>query len=169
MPSQRKEGIDYAALSDFRYEIRRFLNFSERAARQAGIEPHQHQALLVVKGSRPGQNATVGSLAERLQVQHHSAVELVNRLEGKRLISRQRSRADRRQMLLSLTARGERLLNLLTVSHRDELQIAAPKLLRALRGAIGGASGSREIKYGPPHAPGTKRRSGVRAQKGVPC
>jgi DNA-binding MarR family transcriptional regulator len=131
-----KSGVDHVALSDFRYEIRRFLNFSEQAAHEAGIGPHQHQALLALAGLRAGQKATVGLLAERLQVRHHSAVELVNRLEKKRLIRRSRNRADRREVLLGLTDRGERILRGLTIAHRAELRSAGPKLLRALRAVI---------------------------------
>jgi len=133
-PSNRQ--IDYTALADFRYEIRRFLNFSERAARAAGIEPHQHQALLAIKGLRAGQAATVGVLAERLQVRHHTAVELTDRLEAKGLIRRLRGEADRREVLLELTLRGEKLLRELTLSHRAELQMAGPKLVAALECAI---------------------------------
>jgi DNA-binding MarR family transcriptional regulator len=133
-PSNRQ--IDYTALADFRYEIRRFLNFSERAARAAGIEPHQHQALLAIKGLRAGQAATVGVLAERLQVRHHTAVELTDRLEAKGLIRRLRGEADRREVLLELTLRGEKLLRELTLSHRAELQMAGPKLVAALESAI---------------------------------
>jgi DNA-binding MarR family transcriptional regulator len=128
--------IDYAALADFRYEIRRFLNFSETAARAAGIEPHQHQALLAIKGLPAMRIATVGVLAERLQIQHHSAVELTNRLEAKGLIRRSRGQADRREVLLELTLRGEKLLRELTLSHRNELQLAGPKLVAALESAI---------------------------------
>jgi DNA-binding MarR family transcriptional regulator len=128
--------IDYTALADFRYEIRRFLNFSETAARAAGIEPHQHQALLAIKGLPASRIATVGVLAERLQIQHHSAVELTNRLEAKSLIRRSRGQADRREVLLELTLRGEKLLQELTLSHRAELQLAGPKLVDALESAI---------------------------------
>ena len=132
----RKRSIDYTALADFRYEIRRFLNFSEDAARVAGIEPHQHQALLVIKGLPANHIATVGVLAERLQIQHHSAVELTDRLESKGLIRRSRSKADRREVLLGLTLRGEKLLQKLTVAHRAELQSMGPKLLAVLESAI---------------------------------
>ncbi|MGA8143329.1 MAG: MarR family transcriptional regulator [Candidatus Acidiferrales bacterium] len=137
MASREKLAIDYRVLADFRYEIRRFLNFSEQAAREAGIEPHQHQALLAMKGLPAGRKATVGVLAERLQIQHHSAVELVNRLERKGLIRRSRSGGDRREVLLSLTRRGERLLKDLTLTHRAELRSAGPTLLRALTAALG--------------------------------
>src|SRR5487761_1614906 len=78
--------FDYQALADFRYGIRRFLNFSEQAARAAGIEPQQHQALLAIKGLPAARNATIGALAERLQIQHHSAVELADRLEARALL-----------------------------------------------------------------------------------
>ncbi len=128
--------IDYTALADFRYEIRRFLNFSETAARAAGIEPHQHQALLAIKGLPARQIATVGVLAERLQIQHHSAVELTDRLQSKGLIRRSRGQTDRREVVLKLTLGGERLLQALSLSHQAELQLAEPKLVAALRSAI---------------------------------
>ena len=133
-PSKRR--IDYVALADFRYEIRRFLNFSETAARAAGIEPHQHQALLAIKGLPARQAATVGVLAERLQIRHHSAVELTDRLQRKGLLRRLRGESDRREVLLELTLRGEKLLRELTLSHRAELQMARPKLVAALESAI---------------------------------
>ena len=127
---------DYVqALGEFRYRLRRFLNFSERAARAAGLEPQQHQALLAVKGLPRGR-ATVGALAERLQIQHHSAVELVDRLEARRLVHRSRNSADRREVLVRLTSQGERLLGELSSPHRAELRSAGPALLRALRTVI---------------------------------
>lgn len=122
----------YRGLADFRYEIRQFLYFSERAAFAAGLEPQQHQALLTIKGLPPGQEPSVGYLAERLQIRHHTAVELAARLEKKGLLRRSRSDADRRHVNLFLTARGERLLGSLSQAHRAELRSAGPKLLRAL-------------------------------------
>ena len=131
------QGVNYTALSSFRYEIRRFLNFSERAAREAGLEPHQHQALLVIKGLPTGQKPTIGALAERLQIQHHSAVELTDRLETSGLIRRVRNKSDRREVLLRLTPHGEKLLRGLSVIHRMELRVAGPQLLKAIDNAIG--------------------------------
>jgi DNA-binding MarR family transcriptional regulator len=128
--------INYRALADFRYEIRRFLNFSEQAARAAGIEPQQHQALLAIKGLPPGQVATIGALAERLQIQHHSAVELADRLESNGFIRRSRNRKDRREVHLRLTRRGEMVLQGLSLPHRSELRSAGQTLLRALGAAI---------------------------------
>ena len=137
---------DYRALSNFRYEIRRFLNFSEEAARHAGVEPHQHQALLAIRGLRSSQKPSVGVLAERLQIEHHSAVELVNRLERKHLIRRSRSVTDRREVLLQLTGRGERILRSLTRVHRSELRTMGPKLLRALKAAMEESRHSKDWK-----------------------
>jgi len=128
--------IDYRALADFRYEIRRFLNFSEGVARAAGIEPQQHQALLAIKGRQPGFETTVGVLAERLQIRHHSAVELSRRLEANGWLRRSRNGADRRAVQLRLTPRGERLLAKLSLSHRNELRTAEPRLIQALLLAI---------------------------------
>jgi DNA-binding MarR family transcriptional regulator len=129
---QRNRDADYRALAEFRYEIRRYLNFSEGAARAAGIEPHQHQALLAIKGVLRGQDPTIGYLAERLLIRHHSTVELTDRLEKRRLIRRSRGRLDRREVLLQLTPRGEDLLGNLSLAHRAELRLAGPKLLEAL-------------------------------------
>jgi len=127
--------IDYTALADFRYEIRRFLNFSEQAVRIAGVESQQHQALLVIKGLREIK-VTIGVLAERLQIQHHSAVELTDRLQARGFIRRMRSRSDRRQVFLQLTIRGEKLLRHLSLVHRAELRTAGPKLIKTLKEAV---------------------------------
>jgi DNA-binding MarR family transcriptional regulator len=131
---ERRSGsrIDYHALADFRFEIRRFLHSSERIVRAAGLEPQQHQALLCIKGLPEHRVATVGVLAERLLVQHHSAVELANRLEAKGLLRRARGADDRRSVLLTLTRRGEKLLKQLALTHRAELKTARSKLLQAL-------------------------------------
>jgi DNA-binding MarR family transcriptional regulator len=133
-PSPR--AIDYQALADFRFEIRRFLNFSERLAHAAGVEPQQHQALLAIKGLPAHRVATIGVLAERLLIQHHSAVELVNRLETKGLLRRARGVVDRREVVLTLSRHGEALLKRLTHPHHTELQSARPRLLAALAAAI---------------------------------
>ena len=160
--------MDYIALADFRYEIRRFLNFSETAARAAGIEPHQHQALLAIKGLPARQIATVGVLAERLQIQHHSAVELTDRLQSKGLIQRSRNQSDRREVVLELTLRGEKLLQQLTLSHRTELQMAGPKLVAALELAIArGRRRSGRLRNLPPDAGVSKRsRSNYKIREG---
>src|SRR5512146_3314164 len=124
---------DYRALAEFRYQIRRFVRFSERAAREAGLEPQQHQLLLAVKGLPDGDRATIGNVAERLQIQHHSAVELVHRLARRGMVVRKREGSDRREVQIQLTSRGEKILRDLSVHHRDELKTTGPELVGALK------------------------------------
>ena len=90
---------DYQALAELRYQIRRFLHFSEQAARKAGLEPQQHQLMLALKGLPEGVRPRIGELAERLQIQHHSAVELINRLAAGGYVKRGRQSQDRREVL----------------------------------------------------------------------
>jgi DNA-binding MarR family transcriptional regulator len=131
MPNSSKHS-DYQALAEFRYQIRRFVRFSEAAAKKAGIEPRHHQLLLAVKGASDGESPRIAYLAERLQIQHHSAVELLDRMEKKGLIARVRGESDRREVLVELTAQGDRLLAELTHHMRAELRSAAPALVSAL-------------------------------------
>lgn len=127
---------DYRSLAAFRYEIRKFLAFSEQAARDAGIEPQQHQMLLAVRGLPDGTRPTIGAVAERLCVQHHTAVALVDKLEARGLLRRQRSDVDRREVLLQVTREGLDLLRGLSSLHRDQLQTVGPALLDALQEII---------------------------------
>jgi DNA-binding MarR family transcriptional regulator len=143
MQNRKGKGMNYRALAEFRYQIRRFLNFSEHAARRRGLEPQQHQALLALKGLPQSLKATVGVLAERLHIQHHSAVELADRLEAHGLVSRTRNRTDRREVLLRLRTRGEKLLQQLSRPHHRELRQAGPALVRTLIAAIGSAHSER--------------------------
>lgn len=130
-------GSDYEALAEFRYQIRKFLHFSERAAREAGIEPQQHQLLLAIRGfTGPGEPPSIGILAERLQIQHHSTVELVDRLVERGLVARSRGPADRRQVLVHLTPRGEAELEKLTAYHLAELRTNGPALVQALEAVV---------------------------------
>jgi DNA-binding MarR family transcriptional regulator len=124
-------------LAAFRYALRRFLHFSEEAARQVGLTPQQHQALLSVRGLGARGPVTVGALAEHLQVRHHSAVGLVDRLVQRGLVERQTGSADRRQVHLSLTGEGEGLLMRLSSAHRDELQRIGPEISRLLARLMG--------------------------------
>ena len=126
---------DYRSLAEFRHHIRRFLHFSEQAARAAGIEPQQHQLLLALR-SQPSGQTCIGVLAERLQIQHHSAVELMDRLVDRGLVSRSRSPADRRQVLVHLTAHGAAELEKLAQCHLEELRNNGPALVEALEPLI---------------------------------
>jgi DNA-binding MarR family transcriptional regulator len=124
---------EYRALAELRYVIRRFLNFSEAAARAARIEPQQHQLLLALKGMPTKSRPTVGAVAERLQLHHNSAVELAQRAIERGFVERRSSQADRREVLLHITARGEGLLRQLSLAHRTEMRSAGPILARALK------------------------------------
>lgn len=124
---------DYQALAEFRYQIRRFVRFSEDAARRAGLEPQHHQLMLAVKGMPEGRVCRIADVAERLQLEHHSVVELGDRLVKRGLIEKVRGEQDRREVQVKLTARGDRLLGQLTWHTRAELRSAAPALVSALR------------------------------------
>ncbi len=129
--------MDFYALAEFRYQIRRFLRFSEEAARRSGLEPQQHQLLLAVKGYRSEtEGPTVGYLADRLQLRPNTAVELVNRMEKCGLVIRHPGKEDRRRSLVQATARGERLLAKLAAEHRRELRETGPHLVAALQALI---------------------------------
>ena len=116
----RKE--DFEALAEFRYRLRRFLRFSEKAVREGGVTALQYLLLLHVKGY-PGRDwATVGELAERLQSHHHGTVALVSRCEKLGLVRRKASEEDRRRVEIHLTAKGERCIERLATAHRAELR-----------------------------------------------
>jgi DNA-binding MarR family transcriptional regulator len=127
---------EYQSLAEFRYQLRQFLHFSEAAAKQIGIEPRQHQLLLAVKAKEP-ETAGIGYLAERLQLRHHSVVELVDRLERAGLARRARQATDRRSAVVALTAKGEKILRELSLHHREELRSAIPALIESLRAIQG--------------------------------
>lgn len=132
MPTRTRPSLpDYAALADFRATLKKFLQFSTEAAREAGLSPSQHQALLAIKSASTGELLSIGQLAERLQVRHHSAVGLVDRLAAKQLVKRSPDRIDRRKINLKLTARGEKLIAYVSTAHQAELKTISPQL-RAL-------------------------------------
>lgn len=123
---------DFQSLAEFRHQIRRYIRFSEREVRNAGLEPRQYQLLLALKGLPPGVRPRIAEIAEQLQIQHHSAVELVDRLEASGLVRRQRGTRDRREVLVVPTAAGEKTLHDLVVHHRAELSTRGPALIAAL-------------------------------------
>src|SRR5580692_6129730 len=127
---------EFRALAEFRYQIRIFLNGSEEAARNADLEPQQYLLMLALRGLPPGQEPSIRELAERMQLRHHSVVELVDRLERRQLLRRERSRSDRRQVILHLTPRGEKILTRLARQRISELRTSAPALVRALTAVI---------------------------------
>ncbi|WP_324779228.1 MarR family winged helix-turn-helix transcriptional regulator [Thiobacillus sedimenti] len=121
MPSARLNKKEFETLSDFRYQLRRFLRFSEEAAHRHGITHLQYQLLLHTRGFPGREWATVGELAERLQAHHHGVVSLISRCEKLGLVRREVGRSDRRAVEVHLTPSGNRMLNLLAALHRDEL------------------------------------------------
>lgn len=127
---------DYRALAEFRFQIRSFLSFSERAARNHGIEPQQHQLLLACKGLPADDRPTIKTLARRLCVEHHTAVALVDKLAAAGLVERMSSPTDRREVLVHITADGNSLLTALSELHHDQLREVGPKLIQALTAVL---------------------------------
>ena len=125
---------DFEALAEFRYQLRRFLRFSEDLTQSHGVTPLQYQLLLQLKGFPERSHATVGELAERLQAKHHGVVALVTRCEDLGLVRRRPSPRDLRQVEVHLTAAGERQVERLAQAHRDELaSLPALRAVPALR------------------------------------
>lgn len=120
-------------LADFRFELRRFLQFSESAAIEAGLQAQQHQLLLQVAGAAEGTPVTIAYAAQRLGLKHNSTVELVDRSEREDLIERTADKDDRRRAILRLTRKGRQVLQRLSGEHARELNEMAPRLVRALK------------------------------------
>lgn len=123
---------DYELLAGFRHALRQFLHFSEEASRATGIPPHQHQAMLAIAGTAGRDSITVGELAEQLQIKHQSAVGLANRMENKGLVKKEHSPSDKRQVFISLTAAGRRVLEGLSAAHKAEIARISPMLKKLL-------------------------------------
>ena len=123
----------YRDLAEFRRQIRQFLHFSEATSKEHGLEPQQHQLLLAVHGLPEGVKPTIGELASRLFIQHHSAVELVNRLEQTGAVARHPGKQDKREVWIRLTPAGRAILRKLALAHRTELERSGPELARALK------------------------------------
>src|SRR6516164_8706332 len=129
--NQLLDQSDYQRLAEFRYHLRGFLRFSERAASEMGLRPQQHQALLAIKGT-PGKHVTIGVLAERLGIRHNSAVELIDWIIKNSLGERRHNPTDRREVLIDLTNRAEQILAKLSLAHRNEIKKLAPLLIGLL-------------------------------------
>ena len=124
---------DYEALAAFRYAMRKFLSFSKRALKaEARLTPEQYEALLALKVFSGETSMTIGQLSERLQVKHHTAVSLVDRMEELDYVRREPSQADRRQVFVQLTPAGSRVLSKVAVLHRREMRIRSPEMIEAL-------------------------------------
>jgi len=138
--SQNSMQLDFKAMAELRYRIRCFLRFSERAARRSGIEPQQYQLLMAVKGLPDGVKPTISVLAERMQLQHHSTVELIDRLVERGFLCRLRATDDRRQVLVKLTHDGEEFLQKLALHHLQELRSVGPSFVQVMQSLIAQSS-----------------------------
>lgn len=126
---------EYELLAEFRHTLRKFLGFSEAAALGQGVSPQQYQALLAIEGY-PGRNwVTIGELAEQMQIVHHSAVGLIDRMETLQLVRRSASKEDRRRVQVTLTTKGRTVLEKLFRVHQAELKTVGPQLIGLLRQA----------------------------------
>lgn len=124
---------DYEALANFRYAMRKFLSFSKHAlAGEARMTPEQYEALLALKAFAGSTGFTITELSERLQVKHHTAVSLVNRLEALRFVRRTPGVSDRRQVYVRLTAAGSQVLSKVAALHRQELRVRSGEMIEAL-------------------------------------
>lgn len=130
------ERIDYPTLAELRYRIRRFLRTREIAARAAGVEPQQYLVLLQVKGLEGQQAATIGVLAERVQVTPHAMVQLVDRLVERKMVERRRGDPDRRQVVVAVRPAGEAVLRRLALHSLADLRSEGPALAASLRRLI---------------------------------
>lgn len=127
---------EYRALAELRYRIRHFLQEGDAKARAVGLEPQQYLMLLAIRGLPEGCEATIRTLAERLALKHHSAVELIDRLETHGYVRRTRSRDDRRRVFVTLLPRGERLLELVARNRISELRTSGEALVDAIEALL---------------------------------
>lgn len=147
---------DYRALAEFRYQIRKFLNRSDQAARAEGLAPQQYLLLLALRGLPEEVSPTIRTLAERLQIRHHSAVELIDRLAARGYVGRRRSATDRREVIVSLLPGGQRALEGLARQRIEELRTSGLALVRALESVIAGTRRGSAAQAG--RAPGSSKR-----------
>jgi DNA-binding MarR family transcriptional regulator len=127
---------EYRALAELRYRIRHFLREGDAMARSVGLEPQQYLMLLAIRGLPEGSDATIQAIAERLVLKHHSAVELIDRLETHGYVRRTRSRDDRRRVFVTLLPRGERLLELVARNRITELRTSGEALVGAIEALL---------------------------------
>jgi DNA-binding MarR family transcriptional regulator len=134
---------EYRALSELRHLIRKFVRDGDAVAQAAGLEPQQYLLLLAIRGLPEGEEATIRSLADRLALKHHSAVELIDRLELHGYVRRSRSRDDRRRVLVSLLPRGEKLLEQVAQHRISELRASGAAFVKAISALLENGRSSR--------------------------
>jgi DNA-binding MarR family transcriptional regulator len=157
-PPRPLNDIEYTALAEFRYQIRKYLRFMEEKAREAGQNPQQYLLVLALKGLPRGTSPTIGTLADRLQLNHNSMVELVDRCEKRGLVRRARSGSDRRRVELDLTAEGEVYLRNLAAAGREELRTVGPILAESIQHLIEDTRSKRQRPGGSRKTRGEKKK-----------
>jgi DNA-binding MarR family transcriptional regulator len=131
--SRALQESEYVALAEFRYQLRRFLRHMEEESRHLGVNPQQYQLVLAIKGLPKGQVPTITCLAERMQLNHNTMVELVDRCEERKMLHRERSSTDRRQVTLAIAPEGEAMLRRLGSAARQELRSIGPMLVKSVQ------------------------------------
>jgi len=160
-PPKPLNDAEYMALAEFRYQIRKYLRSMEEKARAVGQNPQQYQLILAIKGLPRGARPTIGVLAERMQLNHNSMVELVDRCERRGMLQRSRSGSDRRQVELLVTPEGEGFLRMLASAGRQELRATGPILAQAIQHLISQEAEGTKIKSGGSRKTvGGKKRTG---------
>lgn len=135
---------EFRALAELRYQIRRFMQEGDVTAREAGLEPQQYLLLLAIRGLPEGKESTIRTLAERLSLQHHSAVELVNRMELHGYVRRLRSERDRRNVMVYLQPRGQKLLEQVARKRLVELRANGRELIEVIGGLVDAENGPKK-------------------------
>ena len=151
---------EYLALGEFRYQLRRFLRHMEETTRELGTNPQQYQLVLAVKGLPREVAPTISRLAERMQLNHNSMVELVDRCQKNNLLRRTRSTSDRRQVTLSITPEGEILLRKLGVAARQELRDSGPVLVDAILRLTVNSRSAKDLTAAPMRRTGGGKKPG---------
>jgi DNA-binding MarR family transcriptional regulator len=155
MPRAIKER-EYRGLAELRCHLRRFIQEGDATARQAGLEPQQYLLLLAIRGLPEGLTATISTLAERLSLQHHSTVELIDRMEARGYLRRVRGKEDRREVLISLQPKGEKLLEKVVAQRIVELRSHG----HAFVSAISSLLEARDERHAEPAAKKSRRSAG---------
>ena len=160
-PAKPLNDAEYTALAEFRYQIRKYLRFMEEEARAAGQNPQQYQLVLAIRGLPKDVSPTIGALAKRMQLNHNSMVELVDRCERRGLLRRSRSGRDRRQVELEITAEGEGFLRTLASAGREELRRTGPILAQAIQHLI-----TQDASRAKPRSSGSRKPTGGKRKTG---
>jgi DNA-binding MarR family transcriptional regulator len=154
---------EYRALAELRCRIRQFLYEGDAVARAAGLEPQQYLLLLTIRGLPEDEQATIGRLAERLALKHHSVVELIDRLEARGYVRRSRGRDDRRQVLVSLLPRGEQMVARVAQQRISELRSTGHRLVRTVEQLLQNARAKQAWKRAK--KPGTQKNQSAKQQR----